>query len=74
MCELSRARQRFGYRRLTALLQREGRRVNHKRVHRICRQERLQVPRKRRQRLKRTAVQLPEVTHADQRWAMDCAR
>lgn len=71
VCELSRARQRFGYRRLTALLQREGRRVNHKRVHRICRQERLQVPRKRRKRLKRTAVQLPEVTHADQRWAMD---
>ncbi len=71
ICELSRARQRFGYRRLTALLQREGMRVNHKRVHRICREERLQVPRKRRKALKRPAVELPEVTHADQRWAMD---
>ena len=35
---------RYGYRRITALLQREGWRVNHKRVERIWRQEGLKVP------------------------------
>jgi putative transposase len=37
---------RYGYRRITAMLQREGWRVNHKRVERIWRQEGLKVPRK----------------------------
>ena len=35
---------RYGYRRITALLQNEGWRVNHKRVERIWRQEGLKVP------------------------------
>ncbi len=33
---------RYGYRRIAALLWNEGWRVNHKRVERICRQERLE--------------------------------
>jgi transposase InsO family protein len=37
---------RYGYRRVTALLQQEGWRVNHKRVERIWRQEGLKVPQK----------------------------
>lgn len=37
---------RYGYRRITALLRREGWRVNHKRVERIWRQEGLKVPQK----------------------------
>ena len=37
---------RYGYRRVTALLRREGWRVNHKRVERIWRQEGLKVPRR----------------------------
>ena len=37
---------RYGYRRVTAMLQWEGWRVNHKRVERIWRQEGLKVPRK----------------------------
>lgn len=37
---------RYGYRRITALLQREGWTVNHKRVERIWRREGLRVPRK----------------------------
>ncbi|MFC2167193.1 IS3 family transposase [Acidobacteriota bacterium] len=37
---------RYGYRRITALLQNEGWRVNHKRVERIWRQEGLKVPSK----------------------------
>ena len=35
---------RYGYRRITALLHREGWRVNHKRVERIWRWEGLKVP------------------------------
>lgn len=37
---------RYGYRRITALLRTEGRRVNHKRVERIWRREGLNVPNK----------------------------
>ena len=37
---------RYGYRRITALLSREGWKVNHKRVERIWRQEGLKVPQK----------------------------
>ena len=44
--ELATAYGRYGYRRITALLQREGWRVNHKRVERIWRREGLKVPRK----------------------------
>jgi transposase InsO family protein len=35
---------RYGYRRITALLRNQGWHVNHKRVERIWRQERLKVP------------------------------
>ena len=44
--ELARAYGRYGYRRMAALLQREGWAVNHKRVERIWRQEGLKVPQK----------------------------
>ena len=37
---------RYGYRRITALVQREGWQVNHKRVERIWRREGLKVPKK----------------------------
>jgi len=37
---------RYGYRRITAMLRREGWRVNHKRVERIWRREGLKVPRR----------------------------
>jgi transposase InsO family protein len=43
---LASAYGRYGYRRITALLRREGWRVNHKRVERIWRQEGLKVPHK----------------------------
>ena len=43
--ELARAYGRYGYRRITALLRREGWRVNTKRVARIWRQQGLKVPR-----------------------------
>ncbi len=44
--ELATAYGRYGYRRITALLRREGWKVNHKRVERIWRREGLKVPRK----------------------------
>jgi transposase InsO family protein len=43
---LARKYGRYGYRRITALLQAEGWRVNHKRVERIWRQEGVKVPKK----------------------------
>ncbi|HEY1068785.1 MAG TPA: IS3 family transposase, partial [Pirellulales bacterium] len=46
--EIVRRRPRFGYRRLTAVLRREGFAVNRKRVHRLCRREGLRVRRSRR--------------------------
>jgi transposase InsO family protein len=46
MTELACAYGRYGYRRITALLQAEGWQVNHKRVERLWRREGLKVPRK----------------------------
>ena len=50
MQELSRQHPRYGYRRITALLRREGRRVNRKRVHRLWKREGLRVVRRQRKR------------------------
>jgi len=44
MVVLARANPRYGYRRIWALLRREGWRVNRKRVHRLWRAEGLKVP------------------------------
>jgi putative transposase len=55
MVELSRENPRYGYRRVWALLRREGWTVNKKRVHRLWREEGLKVPdtQRKRQRLPR---------------------
>lgn len=37
--EVAETRVRYGYERIHVLLQREGWRINHKRVHRLCRKE-----------------------------------
>lgn len=44
--ELASQYGRYGYRRITALLEAEGWRINHKRVERLWRQEGLKVPAK----------------------------
>ena len=44
--ELAAVRRRFGYRRLLILLRREGTFVNHKKLRRLYREERLQVRRR----------------------------
>ncbi len=46
MIELTKQYGRYGYRRVTALLQSEGFRVNHKRIERLWRREGLKVPQK----------------------------
>jgi len=65
-------RRRFGYRRLHILLAREGVRLNHKRLFRLYRDERLGV-RKRSGRKRalgtRSPMALPEA--ANQRWSLD---
>ena len=70
--ELAGSRVRYGYRRLTVLLRREGRMVNAKRVYRLYREEGLQVRMK--QRMARAAqprVPLGGATRPNQRWSMD---
>lgn len=47
---LAQRHPRYGYRRIWALLQREGWHVNRKRVHRLWRTAQLQVPKRRRSR------------------------
>ena len=70
--ELAEARRRYGYRRLTVLLQREGWNVNHKRIYRLYRKEDLGVrTKKRKKRATHLRVVPPMPTAADQRWCMD---
>jgi putative transposase len=71
VAELAAARPRFGYRRLTALLQREGVSVWHGRVHRITKALGLQVPRRKRKRFARSKPRQSEITGPNQRWGMD---
>jgi putative transposase len=75
MLELVRQRPRFGYRRICALLRREGWRVNRKRVYRLWRQQGLKVPRKqwKKRRLGssvNSCVRRP-AQHKDHVWAWD---
>ena len=65
-------RRRWGYRRLMVILQREGFFDNHKRIYRIYREERLQVPRRRRRRRAKGRVEKINVPEKPrQRWSMD---
>src|SRR5215469_2317462 len=50
--ELAARRMRFGYRRLTALLIREGMAINHKRVYRLYREESLAMRIRQRRRIR----------------------
>lgn len=70
--ELAGSRVRYGYRRLTVLLRREGWAVNTKRVYRLYRDEELQVrTAKRAKRTRETRVALPGASRPNQRWSMD---
>lgn len=70
--EFAQERRRFGYRRLTVLLRREGWPVNHKRVYRLYREEGLGVRRRKRKRIgkvERQSLTIP--TRPNERWSMD---
>lgn len=56
---------------MTALLRRNGVRVWHGRVHRITKELRLQVPRRKRKRLIGTKPATQDISRTNQRWGMD---
>jgi putative transposase len=65
-------RPRFGYRRVHALLRREGFEVNRKRVYRIYKAAGLAVRRRKRRKLREARPAPPvEVTRPNERWSMD---
>jgi putative transposase len=73
--QLARDHPRYGYRRMTAILVREGYCVNHKRIQRLCRDEGLRVLRrpKKRDRIGTSTVPATRwrATRPDQVWALD---
>jgi putative transposase len=64
-------KRRYGYRRLWAILTRQGWKVNLKRVYRLYREERLMVRRVRRKRLLRATPINAHVTAPNHEWALD---
>jgi len=72
LLELAAVRRRFGYRRLLILLRREGTLVNHKKLRRLYREERLQVRRRGgRKRALGTRARLALPQGPNQRWSLD---
>ena len=70
--ELAHVRRRFGYRRLLVLLRREGFTVNHKRLFRLYREERLMVRRRGgRKRALGTRAPMSIPQHPNDRWSLD---
>ncbi len=76
MLVLSMENPRYGYRRVWALLRREGRHVNKKRVYRLWREEGLKVPNKQRKRRRLSGTSENGCTrrraeHKDHVWSYD---
>ena len=75
MMRLAKAYGRYGYRKITQLLQIEGWKVNHKRVERLWREEGLQLPQrhKKRKRLyhKDSSVIRLRPQHSNHIWSID---
>ncbi len=70
--ELAGSRVRYGYRRLTVLLKREGWEVNAKRIYRLYAEEGLIVrTRKRKERAQRQRVAQGSALRPNQKWSMD---
>ena len=70
--ELAAKRMRFGYRRLTALLVREGMAVNHKRIYRLYCEEGLAMRIRQRRRIRWSGIATsPVTTKPNQRWSID---
>jgi putative transposase len=72
LCTLARQRRRFGYRRLHILLRREGIALNHKKLFRLYREERLTVRRRGgRKRALGTRAPMALPQGPNQRWSLD---
>jgi len=72
MRELSASRVRFGYRRLTVMLRREGWKVNAKRIYRLYTEDGLAVRTKVRKKIaRRSRVTAPRATRPNEKWSMD---
>jgi putative transposase len=70
--ELAASRPRYGYRRLSILLRRQGWHVNDKRIYRLYCEEGLQVRIKRRKKLASgTRVKPTCARRVNERWTMD---
>jgi putative transposase len=70
--ELAANRVRFGYRRLTVILRREGWRVNPKRIYRLYAEDGLTVRTKLRKKLaRRSRVPAARALRPNQKWSMD---
>ena len=70
--ELAAKRMRFGYRRLTAMLVREGVPANHKRVYRLYCEEGLAMRIRQRRRIRwNGAIVKPAASQLNERWSMD---
>jgi putative transposase len=73
MHEIAATRIRYGCDRIYTLLRREGWKDNHKRVHRLYKQEGLNLRTKRPKRIKSAAHRMDRIafTHKNQCWSMD---
>jgi transposase InsO family protein len=78
MIALSRENPRYGYRRVWAMLRREGWPVNKKRVHRLWRKEGLKVPDRQRKRRRlsnlgasKNSCTRKRATHLNHVWSYD---
>lgn len=72
LSELAQERRRFGYRRLHALLRREGFEINHKRVYRLYSESNLAVKRRKKRKgvaVERQPLVLPDAPN--ETWSMD---
>ncbi len=70
--DLASLRRRFGYRRLLILLRREGQAINHKKLFRLYREERLSVRRRGgRKRALGTRAPMTVPQAPNQRWSLD---
>ena len=72
MREIASQRRRFGYRRIGLMLEREGVHLNHKKLYRLYKEERLTV-RKRGGRKRAIGTRRPMLvpTEPNQRWSLD---
>jgi putative transposase len=73
LVRLAREKPRYGYRRLQVLVEREGERVNHKRLWRVYREAGLCLKRNKRRHCVRIGSPRPVLSNANQEWALDFA-